>query len=277
MCWSPELYRHECADRWCHPWMTLMMMMMMKSLSDHHWLSSKPKGRKRPSFLSTEWTHLPDVSIHIVLNVLWMFAVCKYRCNHTLCSVTQMHVGSSLNSRWALNTTAALWYLMRIKLLKLCRKNPNLRSGRRHLLPEPKRMNRNLRSGPMWRCESMMSITRLTGYPTGSRVSVLCLEAVEGECSLLSDRSVLIVFVFYSSCPWSPDQASVLRFRLLNPVSSRLWKRTTGLPLCECDWRIWWLTLISLKPLCSFIITFVLLGCIITLINAGVWQCKKSI
>lgn len=201
-----------------------------------------------------------------------MCAVYKYRCErHTLCSDTQMPVGSSLNSRWAPNTTVALWYLMRIKLLNLCRKSPSLRSGRRHLLPEPKRTNRNLRSGPMWRCESVLSVTRLTGYLTG-------VSFVSGGCYLIAECWSCLFFC--SSCPWSPDRASVSLFRLLNPVSSRLWKRTTGLPLCECDWRIWWLTLsawqISLKPLCSFIITFVLLGCVITWSNVGVWQGKKK-
>lgn len=161
MCWSPELCRHESADRWCHPWqinkeMKTMMMKDPQSLSDHHWLSSKPEGRKRLSFPSTEWTHLPDVSGNF-LQTCCECLLCSQISSVTLfCFDTQMPVGCSLNSRWAPNKTVALWYLMRTKL-KLSRKNPNLRSGRRHLLPEPKRMNRNLRNGAMWRCESVLS------------------------------------------------------------------------------------------------------------------------
>lgn len=39
-----------------------MMMMQMENLSDPHWLSSKPKGRKKQWFPSTEWRPRSDVS-----------------------------------------------------------------------------------------------------------------------------------------------------------------------------------------------------------------------
>ncbi len=156
MCCSPELCRHERADRWCHLWRINREMMMRRwrtrrvSASFTGWAQSQREEKGCGSHQQSERVGWMWVEACVFLCVL------SSKCRNPVrsrCFLWQMLAGSSLNSHWAPNRTVGCWFLMRIKLLKLSRRSPNLRSGRRRLLPEPKRTNRNLRSGPTWRYE----------------------------------------------------------------------------------------------------------------------------